>query len=124
MPRTKHSVSTKKRRRKLFKRAKGFVGGRGTLLRTAKETVARAMAFATRDRKQRKRQFRQLWNARINAACRMNGMSYSRFINALKTAKITLNRKSLAEIGVRDPKAFEAIIKLVKPAEKPVKAAE
>ena len=70
MPRSTNAVASKKRKKKIFKHAKGFVGGRGSLLRTAKETVARAMAFATRDRKQRKRQFRQLWNVRVNAACR------------------------------------------------------
>lgn len=114
MPRSTYAVASKKRKKKIFKRAKGFIGGRGTLLRTAKETVARAMAFATRDRKQRKRHFRALWTARINAACRANGMSYSRFINALSKAKVRLNRKSLAEIAARDEKTFQEIVKLVK----------
>ena len=114
MPRTTNTAASHRRKKKIFRRAKGFVGGRGRLLRTAKETVARAMAFATRDRKQRKRQFRTLWNARINAACRAGGMSYSRFIDALNKAKIRLNRKSLAEIAVRDEKTFQEIIKLVK----------
>ncbi|MFH0985689.1 MAG: 50S ribosomal protein L20 [Candidatus Omnitrophota bacterium] len=114
MPRSTYAVASKKRKKKIFKRAKGFIGGRGTLLRTAKETVARAMAFATRDRKQRKRHFRCLWTARINAACRANGMSYSRFINALSKAKVRLNRKSLAEIAARDEKTFQEIVKLVK----------
>ena len=114
MPRSTNSVASKKRKEKIFKRAKGFVGGRGKLLRTAKETVARAMAFATRDRKQRKRQFRTLWTARINAACRAGGMSYSRFIDALNKSKIRLNRKSLAEIAARDEKTFQEIVKLVK----------
>lgn len=114
MPRSTYAVASKKRKKKIFKRAKGFVGGRGRLLRTAKETVARAMAFATRDRKQRKRHFRSLWTARINAACRANGMSYSRFINALAKAKVRLNRKSLAEIAARDEKTFQEIVKLVK----------
>ncbi len=116
MPRTTHAVSTRKRKNKIFKRAKGFVGGRGSLLRTAKETIARAMAFATRDRKQRKRHFRTLWNARINAACRANGTTYSRLIDALKKAHITLNRKSLAEIAARDEKTFQEIVKFVKKA--------
>lgn len=114
MPRTTHAVASRKRKKKIFKRAKGFVGGRRTLLRTATETVARAMAFATRDRKQRKRQFRQLWNARINAACRANGMTYSRFINALRKANVELNRKSLAEIAARDEKSFLEILKIAK----------
>ena len=116
MPRTTHAVATRKRKNKIFKRAKGFVGGRGSLLRTAKETVARAMAFATRDRKQRKRHFRTLWNARINAACRANGTTYSRLINDLKKAHVTLNRKSLAEIAARDEKTFLEIVKFVKKA--------
>ncbi|HNX68503.1 MAG TPA: 50S ribosomal protein L20 [Candidatus Omnitrophota bacterium] len=116
MPRTTNTVASRKKKKKIFKRAKGFFSGRRKLLRTAKETVARAMAFATRDRKQRKRQFRQLWNARINAACRANGMTYSRLIDALKKAKITLNRKSLAEIAARDEKTFQEIIKFVKKA--------
>jgi large subunit ribosomal protein L20 len=114
MPRSTNAVASKKRKKKIFKRAKGFVGGRGKLLRTAKETVARAMAFATRDRKQRKRHFRALWTARINAACRAGGMSYSRFIDALNKSKIRLNRKSLAEIAARDEKTFQEIVKLVK----------
>ncbi|OQA54659.1 MAG: 50S ribosomal protein L20 [Candidatus Omnitrophica bacterium ADurb.Bin277] len=114
MPRTTHAVASRKRKKKIFKRAKGFVGGRRTLLRTATETVARAMAFATRDRKQRKRQFRQLWNARINAACRANGMTYSRFINALRKSNVELNRKSLAEIAARDEKSFLEILKIAK----------
>lgn len=114
MPRTTHTVASRRRKKKIFRRAKGFVGGRGTLLRTAKETVARADAFATRDRKQRKRHFRQLWNARVNAACRANGTTYSRLISALKKANVTLNRKSLAEIAARDEKAFKEIVTLVK----------
>lgn len=116
MPRATNTVASRKRKKKIFKRAKGFVGGRGRLLRTAKETVARAMAFATRDRKQRKRHFRQLWNVRINAACRANGISYSRLINGLLKAKVALNRKSLAEIAARDEKTFQEIVKLVKKA--------
>ena len=114
MPRSTNTVASKRRKKKIFKRAKGFVSGRGKLLRTAKETVARAMAFATRDRKQRKRHFRALWTARINAGCRAGGMSYSRFINALMKANIRLNRKSLAEIAARDEKTFQEIVKLIK----------
>ena len=118
MPRATHTVATRKKKKKIFKRAKGFVGGRGKLLRTAKETVARAMAFATRDRKQRKRHFRTLWNARINAACRAGGMSYSRFIDAMNKANVKLNRKSLAEIAARDEKTFQEIVNLVKSVKK------
>lgn len=112
MPRVKKAVASRRRRKKVLKSAKGFVGGRGKLFRTAKETVQRAMAFATRDRKQRKRQFRRLWTTRINAASRANGVSYSVLINALKKAKIMLDRKSLAEIAARDEKSFQAIAQL------------
>lgn len=114
MPRTTHTVASRKRRKKIFRRAKGFVGGRRTLLRTAKETIARADAFATRDRKQRKRHFRQLWNARINAACRASGTTYSRLISALKKVNVALNRKSLAEIAARDERAFREIVNFAK----------
>lgn len=114
MPRTTHTVSRRKSKRKLFRRAKGFVGGRRRLYRTAKETVQRAMAFATRDRKQRKRQFRRLWNVRINAACRQFGTTYSRFMAGLKRQKIILNRKSLAELAARDHTAFKKLVDLVK----------
>jgi large subunit ribosomal protein L20 len=114
MPRTTHGPASKRRKKKVFKRAKGFVGGRRRLFRTAHETVQRAMAFATRDRKQRKRQFRRLWNVRINAACRELGTTYSRFIAGLKKASIHLDRKSLAELAVRDKEAFKKIVELSK----------
>lgn len=114
MPRTTHTIASRKRKKKIFKRAKGFVGGRRRLYRTAKETVQRGMAFATRDRKQRKRQFRRLWNVRVNAACRQFGTTYSKFIAGLKRAKIVLNRKSLAELAVRDQVAFKKLVELAK----------
>ncbi|MFZ5802564.1 MAG: 50S ribosomal protein L20 [Candidatus Omnitrophota bacterium] len=113
MPRATRIPATQKRKKKVFKRAKGFFHGRRTLYRTAKETVQRALAFATRDRKQRKRQFRVLWTARINAACKANGLVYSRFIHALKAAKVALNRKSLSELAVRDPEAFAKVVQAV-----------
>ena len=112
MPRTTNTPASKKRRRKVLKRAKGFVGGRRKLFRTAHETVQRALAFATRDRKQRKRQFRRLWTVRINAACRANGTTYSRLIAGLKRANIGLDRKSLADLAVRDGEAFKKIVEL------------
>ncbi|MBN1688494.1 MAG: 50S ribosomal protein L20 [Candidatus Omnitrophica bacterium] len=118
MPRVTNTPASKQRRKKIFKRAKGFFSGRRKLYRTAKETVIRAMAFATRDRKQRKRQFRRLWNARINAACRRAHTTYSRFMADLKRANVTLDRKSLAEIAVRDESAFQEIVKLVSQSEK------
>lgn len=112
MPRATNTPASKRRRKKVFKRAKGFFSGRRKLFRTAHETVQRAMAFATRDRKQRKRQFRTLWNIRINAACRQNGTTYSKFIAALKKAKINLDRKSLADLAVRDGAAFKKLVEL------------
>ncbi len=118
MPRTTNTPASKKRRKKVLKRAKGFFSGRRKLFRTAHETVQRAMAFATRDRKQRKRQFRRLWNVRINAACRQFGTTYSKFIAGLKRAKITLDRKSLAELAARDQKAFQKIVELSKATSK------
>ncbi len=114
MPRATNTPASKKRRKKFFKRAKGFFSGRRKLYRTAKETVQRAMAFATRDRKQRKRQFRRLWTIRINAACREQGLTYSRFIAGLKKAKINLDRKSLADIAVRDREGFKKLVTLAK----------
>ncbi|MBI3313310.1 MAG: 50S ribosomal protein L20 [Candidatus Omnitrophica bacterium] len=114
MPRATNTPASRKRRKKIFKRAKGFFSGRRKLYRTAKETVQRAMAFATRDRKQRKRQFRRLWTIRINAACREQGLTYSRFIAGLKKAKINLDRKSLADIAVRDREGFKKLVTLAK----------
>lgn len=112
MPRATRIPATRRRKKKVLKRAKGFFSGRRKLYRTARETVTRAMAFATRDRKKKKRAFRVLWTIRINAACRQNGISYSRFISGLRRAKIELNRKSLAELAVRDGQAFKELVTL------------
>ncbi len=112
MPRTTNTPASKRRRKKVLKRAKGFWGGRRRLFRTANETVQRAMVYATRDRKQRKRQFRRLWTARINAACREFGMSYSRFISGLIKAKVLLDRKMLADLAVREKGAFKKLVDL------------
>ncbi len=117
MPRSTNNPASRNRRRKVLKRAKGFYQGRRKLYRTAQETVIRAMAFATRDRKVRKREFRSLWQVRINAACRLSGTTYSRFIAALKKAKVELDRKSLAEIAARDIKGFEQIVKFATQAQ-------
>ncbi len=114
MPRSTNNPASRNRRRKVLKRAKGFFQGRRKLFRTAHETVIRAMAFATRDRAQRKRHFRSLWIVRMNAACRELGISYSRLIPALKKAKIQLDRKSLAEMAVRDPEGFKQVLSLTK----------
>ncbi len=112
MPRATNNPASRKRRKKVLKRAKGFFSGRRKLFRTAHETVMRAEVFATRDRKQRKRHFRSLWTARINAACRQVGTTYSRFIAGLKKAKITMDRKSLAELAVHDAPAFKKLVEL------------
>lgn len=114
MPRTKRIPATRKRKKKFLKRAKGFWGGRHRLYRTARETVQRALAFATRDRRKKKRAFRNLWVIRINAACRKNGVSYSVFMAGLKRAQISLDRKSLAELAARDGDAFKQLVELAK----------
>ena len=109
MARIKHSVSTRARKRKVLKRAKGFYGDRSRRYRLAKETVARAMSFATRDRKVRKREFRSLWITRINAACRELDLTYSRLISGLKKANVTLDRKIIADMAVNDNAAFKKL---------------
>ena len=112
MPRATNNPASRRRRKKVLKRAKGFWGGRRRLFRTAHETVMRAEVFATRDRKQRKRQFRRLWTVRINAACRLMGTTYSRFIAGLKRAKIQMDRKSLADLAVKDTATFKKLVEL------------
>jgi large subunit ribosomal protein L20 len=106
MPRAKGGFKTRRRRNKVLKQAKGYVGGRRRLYKSANETVLRAGAFAYRDRKAKKREMRSLWIVRLNAACRLVGLSYSRFITGLKKAGVGLDRKVLAELAVTDPKAF------------------
>jgi large subunit ribosomal protein L20 len=112
--RTKTNVARKKYTRKVFKRAKGFVMGRGKMFRTAAETVERAESFSTRDRRTKKRTLRSLWIVRIGAAAEQLGLNYSRFMNGLKRAGITLDRKSLAEMAVRDEAAFKALVEQAK----------
>ena len=107
---TKGSARTRAKRR-LFKAAKGYRGGRGNLLRTVKETLVRAGAYAYRDRRVRKREFRKLWIIRINAAVRERGLRYSEFIHGLKKAGIELDRKTLSEMAISDPNAFDQIVK-------------
>ncbi len=114
MARTKHSVTSHKRKKKILKQAKGFTGGRSKLYRTAKEAVNRSLSYAYRDRRTRKRDFRKLWIARINAAARLNGMSYSRFINGLKKSNIEINRKLLAEMAVNDSEGFSKLAEIAK----------
>jgi large subunit ribosomal protein L20 len=112
---TKGAARTRAKKR-LFNRAKGFRGGRGNLIRTVKESLVRSGAFAYRDRKVRKRDFRRLWITRINAACRMRGIRYSELINGLNRANVELDRKSLAEIAVCDPGGFDVIVEKAREA--------
>jgi large subunit ribosomal protein L20 len=104
--RIKRGFKARRRRQKVLKLAKGFVAGRSKVFRTAADSVDKALMYAFRDRKARKRDFRQLWIARINAAARMNDLSYSKFIHGLKTANIILDRKILAEMAISDPSTF------------------
>ena len=103
-------------KKRLFKEARGNFGGRSKLLRTVKETILRSRAYAFRDRRVRKRVFRQLWITRLTAACRQRGISYSQFINGLTLANIELNRKSLSELAIVSPAIFDEIVELVKAA--------
>jgi large subunit ribosomal protein L20 len=112
--RTTKGAARRQSKRRLFKKAKGYVGGRRRLLRTVKENLIRAGVFAFRDRRNRKREFRKLWIIRINAACRERGLRYSEFIHGLALAGITLDRKSLAEMAVNDPAGFDAVTERVK----------
>lgn len=110
MARVSTSVASKKRKNKVLKLAKGFRGGRSKLFRTAQEAVDHALVYAYRGRKERKRDFRSLWIARINAAAKLNGVTYSVLIDALNKSGIKLNRKILADLAVRDSVAFKAIL--------------
>ena len=114
MPRVKRSVTAKKKRRKIFKMAKGFFGARSRLLRTATEAVDRAMKYAYRDRRVRKREFRKLWIARINAAARSCDITYSRLIDGMNKACVALDRKVLADLAVHDPQGFAAVVDIAK----------
>ena len=116
MARVKRGVTAKARHKKVLGKAKGYYGARSKLYKTAKQAVDHAGVYAYRDRKVRKREFRRLWITRINAACRMRGLRYSQFINGLKRANVELDRKSLAEIAVCDPKAFDSIVETAKQA--------
>ncbi len=114
MPRVKRGVAARKRKNRILKLAKGYRGGRGNLLKSAREAVERGWRYAYRDRKQRKRQFRALWIARINAAAREHDLSYSRMIHGLSQAGVEVDRKILAELAVNDPKAFGELAQLAK----------
>ena len=109
MPRTTGTPARKDRKQKILREAKGFFGGRKKLYRTAKDAVEKGWEHAYRDRRKKKRNFRRLWIARINAAARENDLSYSRFMNGLKQSGVELDRKALADLAVRDPAAFAAL---------------
>ena len=114
MPRATNAPASRKRRKRVLKQARGFYGGRSRLFRTATEAVDRAMAQGFIHRKQKKRQYRRLWIARISAACKLNDINYSQFMNGVLKADIQLNRKMLAEIAARDPEAFTSIVEQAK----------
>ncbi|GMR69612.1 50S ribosomal protein L20 [Aerococcaceae bacterium 50-4] len=116
MARVKGGTVTRRRRKKYLKLAKGYFGAKSKLYKTAKQAVMKSYTYAYRDRRQKKRDFRRLWITRINAAARMNGMSYSTLINGLKVANIDMNRKMLAELAVNDADAFAAICEQAKAA--------
>ena len=116
MARIKGAVTTRKRHKKILKLAKGYRGAKSKQFRTANEAVMKSLSYAYIGRKQKKRNFRQLWITRINAAARMNDISYSKFMNGLKKAGITLNRKVLADMAVSDTEAFKALVETAKNA--------
>ncbi len=116
MSRVKGAVRTRARHKKILKLAKGYFGGKSKLFRIANQAVMKSLSYAYRDRKAKKRDFRQLWISRINAAARINGMSYSRFMNGLKKAGINLNRKVLADMAINDEQAFAQLVNSVKNA--------
>jgi len=116
MPRVKRSVHARKKRRKVLEQAKGYWGLKHSTYRHAKEQVEHSLAYAYRDRKARKREFRRLWILRINAAARQNGLSYNQFVAGCRKAEITLDRKVLADLAVSDPDAFAAVAEKAKSA--------
>lgn len=116
MARVKGAIMTRKRRKKVLKLAKGYWGGKSRLFRTANQAVMKSLAYAYVGRKNKKRDFRSLWITRISAGCKMNGMNYSTFINGLKKAGISLNRKMLSELAINDAQAFTALVEKAKAA--------
>ena len=116
MARVKGAMMTRKRRKRVLKLAKGYFGGKSRLFKTAKQAVYKSGQYAYIGRKQKKREFRQLWISRISAAAKMNGMNYSTLMNGLKKAGITLNRKMLSEIAINDPAGFTSIVEQAKAA--------
>jgi len=116
MARVKGALATRKRRKKILKLAKGYFGAKSKLFKTAKEAVMKSGNYAYIGRRQKKRDFRRLWITRISAACKMNGMNYSSFINGLNKAGITINRKMMADLAVNDPAGFETLVKAAQKA--------
>ena len=116
MARVKGAMMTRKRRKKILKRAKGYFGAKSTHFRTANQAVMKSLKYAYIGRKAKKRDFRRLWITRISAACRMNGVNYSSFMNGLNKAGVTLNRKMLSEIAINDAAAFTALVEKAKAA--------
>ncbi|OVE79918.1 50S ribosomal protein L20 [bacterium I07] len=116
MPKATNKVPSRRRRKKILSQARGYWGGKHRLIKTAKESVDRALLYAYRDRKVRKREFRKLWIIRINAAVRPHGLSYSGFINLLSQNQVQINRKVLADLAVTDPNAFAQLVEKVKNA--------
>ncbi len=114
MPRVKRGVAAHRRHKRILKEAKGYWGGRSRLIKTAREAVEKGWKYAYRDRKTRKREFRGLWIARINAAAREHGLSYSRFVNGLHKAGVEVDRKNLAALAVDDPQAFKDLAELAR----------
>ena len=114
MPRSVNTVASRQRRKKILKKAKGYFGRRKNVFTVAKNAVEKALSYAYRDRKAKKRVFRSLWITRINAAAREHGLSYSELINKLKSKNISINRKVLADLAMNDPKKFQEIVKKVK----------
>jgi large subunit ribosomal protein L20 len=116
MPRATNNPAAKQRRKKILRRAKGFYSRKKNLIRAGRETAERAMVYAYRDRKRRKRDFRRLWIVRINAAARINGLSYNRFISGLKKAQVEIDRKVLADLAIRDEAGFRRLAQIAKNA--------
>ncbi len=114
MAKVKHSVATRKRKKRLLKKAKGYWGDRSKQFQQARRSLMHALVYAYRDRRVKKRTFRRLWISRINAACRACGITYSKFINGLKKAKVSLDRKILADLAVKDSQAFKKLVEIAK----------
>jgi len=114
MAKIKHSVATRRRKRRLLKKTKGYWGDRSKQYRQARRALMHALVYAYRDRRVKKRDFRRLWVTRINAACRLEGITYSKFMNGLKKAKISLDRKILADLAIKDAQAFKKLVAIAK----------